>query len=107
VIEADRLAALESVLVEAPDLRFRGARISLPVRAPDQLGGRPLLHAQAFRVDLQDAELAVEEQEALAHVLQDSLAAVALGRERLLGLHLFGNIGVDAEPMGDQASVIT
>jgi hypothetical protein len=106
MVETDRHALGHGALVVTPEFVLLGARPGFPMGASDESLPRALLDAFALGVHGQDAELAVQEDEALPHAFDD------LGRPGLRRLpgtlrqHASGGLDDDGDDARGPAALI-
>ena len=112
VLERDRHALGHCLLVEQAELARLGAGPNLPMRAAENLIAPARLEPHAFDVDLDDAEVAVEEHEPFRDRVEDAahapfaLAQRVLGRApRPLGRDPTGDVAASADEAGHPAGI--
>ena len=106
VLERGRHALGHGSLVELTQRRVLGVRPDLPMGASDDLGLGPRIQPQPGRVDPQNAELPVEQDEGLVHAVEHASGALLALPQRTLAEDLAGCLRRGAEHAGNRAGVV-
>ena len=104
--QRDRDPFAHRPLVVLPEFAVLGPRIQVPVRAPEQFLARAAFDTQRLDIQVDDAELPVEQRKALAHPVENALGPGFTLAQAAFGQHLAGDLVAGTEEAGDLPGLV-